>query len=175
MAVFFGVKTMARRTQGSMLWFVRATGAVAPAAAFELVKVGCPLNFKGGTDSKDKIENTCLEEEDNKSYLEGGGLSDTGQSTFDINADPTIASHGMLYDMVGGQGVEWIKGWAGKTKGSVKLIVPELDEDTIAKLFGTTEVKTPEDVRAKVAEIIAESKVENELTKVTDEYVTAAQ
>lgn len=121
---------MARRTQGSMLWFVRATGAVAPAAAFELVKVGCPLNFKGGTDSKDKIENTCLEEEDNKSYLEGGGLSDTGQSTFDINADPTIASHGMLYDMVGGQGVEWIKGWAGKTKGSVKLIVPELDEDT---------------------------------------------
>jgi trigger factor len=56
-----------------------------------------------------------------------------------------------------------------------KINLPELDEDTIAKLFGTTEVKTAEDVRAKVAEIMAESKVENELTKVTDEYVTAAQ
>ncbi len=53
--------------------------------------------------------------------------------------------------------------------------LPELDEDTIAKLFGTTEVKTVEDVRVKVSEIMAESKVENELTKVTDEYVTAAQ
>ena len=53
--------------------------------------------------------------------------------------------------------------------------LPELDTETIAKLFGTTEVETIDDVRAKVSEIMAESKVENELTKVTDEYVTAAQ
>lgn len=53
--------------------------------------------------------------------------------------------------------------------------LPEMDEDTIAKLFGTSEVKTEADVKAKVTEIMAESKFENELTKVTDEYVTAAQ
>ncbi|OAL78976.1 hypothetical protein AY606_05990 [Acinetobacter sp. SFB] len=119
---------MARRTQGSMLWFVAKTAA--DPAVYELVKVGCPLNFKPGTDSKDKIEDTCLEEEEYKTYMEGGGLSDTGSATFDINADPAIESHGRLYDMVGGEGVTWIKGWAGKTKGSVKAIVPTVDAAT---------------------------------------------
>lgn len=53
--------------------------------------------------------------------------------------------------------------------------IPELDEATIAKLFGNNEVKDEAWVRAKVTEIMSESKFDNELTKVTDEYVTTAQ
>lgn len=126
---------MARRTQGSMVWFVRKNPDT---EKFELIKVGCPLNFKPGTDSRDKYDDTCLEQEDNKTYLEGGGLSDPGTASFDINADPTVPSHGMLFDMIGGQTVEWIKGWAGKTKGSVKSIVPTVEPDTGVVTLPTT-------------------------------------
>ena len=118
---------MSRRTQGTMLWFVAKS--LTDPEKYELVKVGCPLNFKSGTDSRGRMENTCLEQEDYKTYHEGGGLADTGQSTFDINADPQKASHVRLYDMsVSGESVTWIQGWAGKTKGSVKTIVPTVNE-----------------------------------------------
>lgn len=53
--------------------------------------------------------------------------------------------------------------------------LPELNEETIAKLFGNNEVNNEAWVKAKVVEIMSESKFDNELTKVTDEYVTAAQ
>jgi len=53
--------------------------------------------------------------------------------------------------------------------------IPDLTEETIAQLFGATDVKTEADVRSKVTEIMSESKFDNELTRVTDEYVTAAQ
>jgi len=53
--------------------------------------------------------------------------------------------------------------------------IPELNEDTISKLFGTSEVKTEDQVKAKVKEILAETKVENELTKIVDEYIEKAQ
>lgn len=120
---------MSRRTQGTMLWFVAMS--LTDPTKYELVKVGCPLNFKSGTDSRGRIENTCLEQEDYKTYHDGGGLADTGQSTFDINADPQIASHVRLYDMsTSNETATWIQGWAGKTKGSVKNIVPVVDVDT---------------------------------------------
>lgn len=126
---FFGVKTMSRRTQGSMLWAV--VKKVADPTKFELMKVGCPLDHKPGTDSKEKIENTCLEEEYNKTYLEGGGLSDTGTATFGLNADPLNASHSRLYDMIdSGESATFIQGWPGKKRGTVKHIVPVVDEDT---------------------------------------------
>ena len=76
---------MARRTQGTDIW--AAVASVTP-GEFELLKIECPLNFKPGTDSKDRIETTCLSQEEYKTYLGGGGLKDTGQATFDINADP---------------------------------------------------------------------------------------
>lgn len=120
---------MARRTQGSMVWMV--VEKTAEPGKFELVKIGSPLNFKPGTDSKEKIENTDLEQEYNKTYMDGGGLSDTGTATFDINADPKNASHGRLYDMVAsGESATFIQGWPGKKKGSVAHIVPEVNEDT---------------------------------------------
>ena len=63
---------MARRTQGTDIWVVDESTTTP--GEFELVKIDCPLNFKPGTDSKDRIETTCLSQEEYKTYLEGGGL-----------------------------------------------------------------------------------------------------
>lgn len=120
---------MARRTQGTDIWW--AGKSKADPSKWVLNKVDCPLNFKPGTDSKDKIEVTCLSEEHYKKYLAGGGLADTGQATYDLYADPTKISHGDLYDMVDAdEDVTWIVGWAGKNKGEAKLLVPTIDEAT---------------------------------------------
>lgn len=121
-------KIMARRTQGSDIWAVVKSETP---DEFELLKIECPLNFKPGTDSKDRIETTCLSQEEYKTYLAGGGLKDTGQATFDINADPLKTTHVKLYNLEkSGEMVEWIVGWAGKTKGTVAAIVPTIDELT---------------------------------------------
>ena len=129
MAVFLWRKIMARRTQGSGVWFVDEVAATP--GTYELVEVDCPLNFKPGTDSKDRIETTCLGQEENKTYLDGGGLKDPGQSTFDVNADPRKPSHVRLYNLEkSGKTVQWIVGWAGKDKGSVKNIVPTVEAAT---------------------------------------------
>lgn len=118
---------MARRTQGSVLWFVAPM--LTDPSKYELVKVGCPLSFKSGTDSRSKIDTTCLEQEDGKTSM--GGLLDYGQATFDLNVDPQNASHVRLYDLsTSNEDVTWVRGWAGKTKGSVKNIVPTVDADT---------------------------------------------
>lgn len=120
---------MARRTQGTDIWMV--VDSVAVPGEFELVKIDCPLNFKPGTDSKDRIETTCLSQEQYKEYMEGGGLKDTGQATFDINADPSKPSHGRLYDLEKlGKSATWIVGWAGKNKGAAATIVPTIDAAT---------------------------------------------
>lgn len=120
---------MARRTQGTDIWVVDESTTTP--GEFELIKIEGALNFKPGTDSKERIEVTPLDEEESKQYMEGGGLKDTGQSTFDLNADPKIASHGRLYDLeVLGKARQFIVGWAGKNKGAVKSIVPTVDAAT---------------------------------------------
>lgn len=122
-------KIMARRTQGTDAWVVDES-ATTP-GEFELVKIVGALNFKPGTDSKERIEITPLDEEYSKKYMAGGGLSDTGQSTFDLNADPEEASHGRLYDLeISGKERTFIVGWAGKDKGKAKSIVPTVDAAT---------------------------------------------
>lgn len=118
---------MARRTQGTAVW------AVVPhktqTGKFELLRIECALNFKAGTDSKEKHETTCLENEGSKSYM--AGISDAGQASFDINLDPKQPSHVRLYELSkSGQEVEWVIGWSGKDKEAVKNIVPVLESAT---------------------------------------------
>lgn len=118
---------MSRRTQGTALWVVAPT--VANPAIYELIKIGCPLNFKPGTDSKTKIPDTCLEAEYYTSNMTG--LADLGQATFDINADPLNPSHVRLKQWEENDTeLKFILGWAGPKKGSVKDIVPELTPAT---------------------------------------------
>ena len=122
-------KIMARRTQGTDIWGVAES--ITTPGEWELFKVDGALNFKPGTDSKERIEITPLDEEESKQYMEGGGLKDTGQSTFDLNADPKVPSHGRLYDLeASGKALKFIVGWAGKNKGEAKSIVPSIDAAT---------------------------------------------
>ena len=118
---------MSRRTQGTALWVVAPT--VANPAIFEMIKIGCPLNFKPGTDSKSKIDDTCLEAEDYKTNVTG--LAELGQATFDINADPLNPSHVRLKQWEeNNTELKFILGWAGTKKGSVKTIVPTVESAT---------------------------------------------
>lgn len=120
---------MARRTQGSAMWMV--VSKAADPAKFELIKIGAPKDHKPGTDTKEKLEITDLEEEYSKKYLDGGGLSDTGTATFSILADPKNPAHQRLFSMVAsGESATFIQGWPGEKRGSVAHIVPEVDEDT---------------------------------------------
>ena len=59
---------MARRTQGTDIWVVDESPTTP--GEFELVKVVGALNFKPGTDSKERIETTPLDEEESKKYME---------------------------------------------------------------------------------------------------------
>lgn len=117
---------MARRTQGTAVWVVAPT--VADPTKFELLKIGCPQNFKPGTDSKSKIDTTCLEAEEFKSNMLG--LAELGQATFDLKVEPSNASHVRLKQLEeAGAELTWIVGWAGKEKGQVKTIVPTITPD----------------------------------------------
>ncbi len=118
---------MARRTQGTSIW------AVVPnktqVGKVELLKIECALNFKAGTDTQEKHDTTCLENEGSKTYE--AGISDTGQATFDLNLDPKKPSHVRLYELSkSGETVEWIVGWAGAKKGTMSTVVPSLDVGT---------------------------------------------
>lgn len=118
---------MARRTQGTSIWAV--VSSKTQQGKFELLAIARANNFKTGSDSQEKHDDTCLEDEYSKSYV--GGLSDTGQATFDVNLDPKQASHVRLYEL--GQSsdvVEWVVGWAGAKKGAMKTIVPTIDVNT---------------------------------------------
>lgn len=117
---------MARRTQGTEVWVVcphkTETGK------FELLQVTGALNFKAGEDSQEKHDTTPLEEENGKTYL--SGISDTGQSSFDLNLDPKIPAHVRLYELSKkNDNLTWIVGWAGAEKGSMKTVVPTLDRN----------------------------------------------
>lgn len=119
---------MARRTQGSAMWMVVPT--TSDPEKFELIKIGAPKDHKPGTDTKEKLEITDLEEEYSKKYLDGGGLSDTGTATFSILADPKNPAHQRLFSMVAsGESATFIQGWPGEKRGSVAHIVPEVAEN----------------------------------------------
>lgn len=57
----------------------------------ELLRLECLTSIDFGTDSTTRIENTCLDETQQKSYL--NGLSDPGEGTLGFNVDIENASH----------------------------------------------------------------------------------
>lgn len=78
------------KTQGTHLYFVNPTG---PA----LVKLECPTGISGlGGGDVDQIENTCLDETDEHTFVEG--LSSRDAVTVPFNMRPAAASHQLLFD-----------------------------------------------------------------------------
>lgn len=104
---------MAKLTQGSKLYaLLRNAGDT----AYEVVAVDCITSFNPGGQPKDKIEATCLEETDARSYLPG--LSTPAAASVGLNADPGNASHLRLYNEFasGSQdNIKWALGWSDGT------------------------------------------------------------
>lgn len=97
---------MAKKTQGTELWFIDPTGDV-------LTKVGCVTSITGLTAARDQIETTCLEDQA-RSYE--AGLATPGAAQFGINFDPSDASHVRLHELyVLGENLEFALGWSDGT------------------------------------------------------------
>lgn len=78
------------KTQGTHLFFVNPTG---PA----LVKMECPTGITGlGGGDVDQIENTCLDEMQEHTFVDG--LSSRDAVTVPFNMRPAAASHQLLFD-----------------------------------------------------------------------------
>ena len=87
---------MAKKTQGSDLFALLPVldSSGEPTAVREVVKIGCITNFNGGDNTADQIDISCLSGRSRR-FLKG--LRSAGQATFNINADPTDASHIRLH------------------------------------------------------------------------------
>lgn len=97
---------MAKKTQGTELWFIDPTGDI-------LTKVGCVTSITGLTAARDQIETTCLEDQA-RSYE--AGLATPGQAQFGINFDPSDASHVRLHELyVAGTSLSFALGWSDGT------------------------------------------------------------
>ncbi|MHA3078774.1 phage tail tube protein [Acinetobacter sp. ANC 5502] len=70
------------RVQGSRWWAFDGT---------TLIRLVCLKTFDPGSDSAGKIEITCLDEEETKSYIPG--LSDPGDGSMGFDIDTENASH----------------------------------------------------------------------------------
>lgn len=97
---------MAKKTQGTMLWFKDPdTG--------EPELVGCVTSITGITASRDQIEVTCLDS-DAREYE--AGMPTPGQAQFAINFDPADPSHVRLHALYKlGTTLEWAIGWSDGT------------------------------------------------------------
>jgi len=97
---------MAIKTQGSQLY------AVDPADE-SVITVGCVTGISGVDTTNEQIETTCLEASA-RTYL--AGLATPGAATFDINFDPTDATHTRLHALkVAGTSLKWIIGFSDGT------------------------------------------------------------
>jgi len=97
---------MAKKTQGTEMWFIDPTGDV-------VTKIGCVTSISGLTAARDQIETTCLEDQA-RSYEPG--LATPGTAQFGVNFDPSDASHVRLHALyVAGTPLTFAIGWSDGT------------------------------------------------------------
>lgn len=90
------------KTQGTHLYLVDRSGTPA------LVKMECPTGISGVTaGARDQIEDTCLDNTGDKTFIAGLGNPGTVSVPFVLN--PQAASHQLLVDLKeSGEMVDWI-------------------------------------------------------------------
>lgn len=109
------------RVQGSR-WF-----AFDPVAK-TVTRLQCLKTFDSGSDSSGKIETTCLDEDESKSYLPG--LSDPGEGSLGFDFDPEKPSHLQII------------GWA-QAKKELTIIWAEPKNDTDIPTVDNGALKLP--------------------------------
>lgn len=91
------------KTQGSELFLVDTlTSSVAA-----VLKMACPTGITGLGGAADQIDDTCLDDLEDKSFVRG--LGNPGQVTVPFNLKPAEASHQILFDLkAAGDTVGWM-------------------------------------------------------------------
>lgn len=80
---------MALKTKGTELWLVRNDSS-----GYSLVKIGCPTGITGLGGTKNQIETTCLDSEEQEFVA---GFATPGQVTVNLDFDPAKISHRELW------------------------------------------------------------------------------
>jgi hypothetical protein len=107
---------MSIKTQGTHLFYVR------PGSTPTVVKLHCPTGISGLGGAADQIDDTCLDEIDERSFVRG--LGNPGQVSVPVNFDPTQASHEDLFALKeSGEKIQWLIGLSDGT------VAPSLDSD----------------------------------------------
>lgn len=97
---------MAIKTQGTELYLRNPSNDA-------VVTVGCVLSISGIDSPVEQIETTCLSDLD-RTYI--AGLKSPGAATFELNMDPTDASHELLHQLKeAGTSTDWAVGWSNAT------------------------------------------------------------
>lgn len=81
------------KTQGTELFFVDSVTT----SDTDLVKMGCPTGITGLGGPKDQIEDTCLDNTTDKTFVPG--LGTPGQVTVPFNLIPRNSGHQLLFDL----------------------------------------------------------------------------
>lgn len=99
---------MGIKTQGTQLYMLLPS---AGGTGNEVVQIECTTSITLGGAPRDQIEDTCLDETEARSYLQG--LGTPASSTVALNADPRNASHKRLHDLLAdGTVVAFALGWS---------------------------------------------------------------
>ena len=105
------------KTQGTHL-FLRDTAGIEPA----VMKFACPTGISGLGGAKDQIDDTCLDQTVDRTFV--AGLGNPGQVSVPFVYLPQEASHQDLFDLKeGGETLDWLVGL------SDGVAAPTLDVD----------------------------------------------
>jgi hypothetical protein len=106
------------RTQGTELFFIDTVTD----SNSTVRKMACPTGITGGTGAKDQIEDTCLDNTEDKTFK--AGLGNPGARSVPFNFIPSNFSHQTLLELKRtGENVKWFVGLSDGTA------VPTIDDD----------------------------------------------
>lgn len=98
------------KTQGTKLYFIDSSTTDGP----ELITMTCPTGLQGLGGARDQIEDTCLDNTDEKTFV--AGLGNPGQVTVPFIFNPQAASHELLFALKSnGDNLLWAVGLSDGT------------------------------------------------------------
>lgn len=103
---------MSVKTQGTKLWFIDPT--VTPLVATDYQTMSCPTGITGLGGATDQIDDTCLDDMTDRSYV--AGLGNPGQVSVPFVFKPGEASHQTLFALKSsGETISWLIGLSDGT------------------------------------------------------------
>ncbi len=119
------------KTQGTELFFVDLLTSSAGA----IVKLACPTGITGLGGAADQIEDTCRDNQGDKTYQRG--LGNPGQVAVPFNLIPRDVSHQLLFDLKdAGTTISWLaclsESMTDPTLDSVDAFIPPADRTSLA-------------------------------------------